>query len=297
MVRGLLYSAEHLAQGMFVPHVVLSRTQTVGDIQLMEFSSHLYRYIYIVLLFLLCFRVHAHLYSHTHLKAQSHPIRCILHVFPHTCASPTQWSLPTRLCTIHRSIPRNVVVAFFCEYANISIENGYQPVTQPTTFILLSGVNWALTRAAPNPHVSRPRLAFSWHSYIHHTHQWTPKNRFFFDARPFLYQCTLTSFLGVLISSNYIVIRKESSQKAHKPSQAVTRHGVQWRLLLIQIVTIRHKHFQAVTSRHDSQLGSDCNLMILTIYQQTTRGSGHFGPLGSFGNPPPKNTSPIRSAR
>ena len=157
------------------------------------FFSPLQIYIYIVLLFLLCFRVHAHLYSHTHLKAQSHPIRCILHVFPHTCASPTQWSLPTRLCTIHRSIPRNVVVAFFCEYANISIENGYQPVTQPTTFILLSGVNWALTSAAPNPHVSRPRLAFSWHSYIHHTHQWTHKNRFFFDARPFLYQCTVTS--------------------------------------------------------------------------------------------------------
>ena len=114
------------------------------------------------------------------------------------------------------------------------------------------------------------------------------------SQKPFFFRCATVSvsmypdlvFLGVLISSNSIVIRKESSQKVHKPSQAVAHHGVQWRLLLIQIVTIRHKHFQAVTSRHDSQLGSDCNLMILTIYQQTTRGSGHFGPLGSFGNPP-----------
>ena len=174
MARGLLYSAEHLAQGMFVPHVVLSRTQTVGGIQFMEFSSHLYRYIYIYILFsfFCCVSACTHTYTHIHIAKHS----LTQYVVYYTYFPIRALRRPNDPC-LHVSalstgpFPRNVVVAFFCEYANISIENGYQPVTQPTTFILLSGVNWALTRAAPNPHVSRPRLAFSWHSYIHHTHQ------------------------------------------------------------------------------------------------------------------------------
>ena len=122
--------------------------------------------------FFCCVSACTHTYTHIHISKHS----LTQYVVYYTYFPIRALRRPNDPC-LHVSalstgpFPRNVVVAFFCEYANISIENGYQPVTQPTTFILLSGVNWALTRAAPNPHVSRPRLAFSWHSYIHHTHQ------------------------------------------------------------------------------------------------------------------------------
>ena len=136
------------------------------------FFSPLQIYIYILFSFFCCVSACTHTYTHIHISKHS----LTQYVVYYTYFPIRARRRPNDPC-LHVSalstgpFPRNVVVAFFCEYANISIENGYQPVTQPTTFILLSGVNWALTRAAPNPHVSRPRLAFSWHSYIHHTHQ------------------------------------------------------------------------------------------------------------------------------